>query len=163
MNAAQAKQAKPVALKRGFTLIELVFVIAITGILAMMLVPRFTGQQVVAELGYFQDLVASLRYAQKLAVSSGCAVRASVTSNGYALHRPVDISCDTSSFPAAVLRPDGSTAAGSLPSGASVSGSLPLTVVFRADGSTDLGADATLAIGTYVLTLHAASGAVQTQ
>ena len=147
----------------GFTLIELVFVIAITGILAFILAPRFTGQQAVPELGYFQDIVAALRYAQKQAVASGCAVQASVTSSGYALYRPADASCDTSSFANPVLRPDGAAATGSLPAGVSVSGSLPLTVVFRADGGTDLSADTTLAVGTYVLTLNAASGAVQTQ
>lgn len=53
----------------GFTLIELVGVMVLTGMLAVVLLPRFSGTGAF-EAGAFRDEVASaLRYAQKSAVS----------------------------------------------------------------------------------------------
>ena len=52
----------------GFTLIELVTVIAILGIVAVAAIPRLIDRQVFDSRGFSDQVTASLRYAQKQAI-----------------------------------------------------------------------------------------------
>jgi len=68
----------------GYTLVELVVVMAIAGLLAAFIAPRFWSQQSFSERGYADELAAALRFAQKAAVITGCPARLTLTSSGYA-------------------------------------------------------------------------------
>jgi len=55
---------------RGFTLVELVVTIAVAGILAVTLVPRFAKKSDFDQVGFHDQVVASLRYARQIAIAS---------------------------------------------------------------------------------------------
>jgi MSHA pilin protein MshC len=54
---------------RGFTLIEMVVVIAILGLLAAVIGPRFIGRDAFASRGFFDEAQSVVRYAQKTAIA----------------------------------------------------------------------------------------------
>jgi len=53
---------------RGFTLIEMVVVIAILGLLAAVIGPRFIGRDAFASRGFYDEAQSVVRYAQKTAI-----------------------------------------------------------------------------------------------
>ena len=70
---------------RGFTLTELVVVLAVLGVLAAVAAPRLVSNQVFAERMYAEDVAAQLRYAAEIARLSDCPVRFNLSATGYAL------------------------------------------------------------------------------
>lgn len=56
-------------LERGFSLVELIAVIVITGVLAAVATPRFIGNDAFAARGAYGTLLSALRFAQKTAVA----------------------------------------------------------------------------------------------
>ncbi len=62
----------------GFTIVELVAVIVITGIIAAIAAPRFIGVDAFDARGSFSTLVSALRYAQKTAIAQRTTVCMSV-------------------------------------------------------------------------------------
>ena len=58
----------------GFTLIELVLVLIITGILTVVSIPRFADVDKFRERAFADGALAAVRYFQKLAISTGCDV-----------------------------------------------------------------------------------------
>jgi len=54
---------------RGFTLIEMVVVIAILGLLAAVIGPRFVGRDAFASRGFYDEAQSVVRYAQKTAIA----------------------------------------------------------------------------------------------
>ena len=53
----------------GFTLAELIVTIAVLGILAAVIVPRFAARDAFASRGFFDEATETVRYAQKLSVA----------------------------------------------------------------------------------------------
>lgn len=130
--------------RRGFTLVELVSVLVIAGLLLAVVGPRFFDVGTFRGQGYSRTVLSALSYARQYAVSSGCQVRFSIDSSGYALtQRAVD--CTSGAFSRTVTDPGrGSGFSGPIPDGVSVS-PLPTTVVFDAAGSAS--ASKTLDVG----------------
>lgn len=55
--------------ERGFTLVELILVMAIAGVLAAVAVPRLVGNNSFDTRGFSDQLAATVRFAQKLAIA----------------------------------------------------------------------------------------------
>lgn len=147
----------------GLTIVELTLVIVIIGVLGALAGPRFFDNRTFQERAYAEELASAARYAQKVAIGSGCRVRLTVGPTNYSLAQqaPQSGHCDPAdnTFPVAVMLPTGQAAAGTAPSGVSVAPSG--VVVFDALGRTNLGADASVSIGPFSLTLEAGSGLVR--
>jgi MSHA pilin protein MshC len=66
---------------RGFTLTEVVMVIAIMGILAVMVGPRLMSSQPFESRGFYDEAKAVVRYAQKVAIAQRRTIRVCVEAN----------------------------------------------------------------------------------
>ncbi len=69
----------------GFTLVELVMVMIITGILAVAVVPRFFDRSTFERRGFYDETLAVLRYAQKAAIAQRRTVCVSFSANSATL------------------------------------------------------------------------------
>jgi MSHA pilin protein MshC len=96
MDIAPRLFKRPSPYNCGFSLIELVAVLLIIGILAVVVVPRFSGGDVYHARGFLDETVAAARYAQRLATTSGCAVQFAVDASGYSLE--FENPCGSGSF-----------------------------------------------------------------
>ncbi len=67
--------------RRGFTLVELVMVMVITGVLAVAVIPRFFNRQDFQDKGFYDETLAVLRYGQKAAIAQRRTVCVTFTSN----------------------------------------------------------------------------------
>lgn len=143
----------------GFTMIELILVIVITGILAAVVGPRFFNRQVFDERLYFEEALAAVRYGQKLAVASGCFIQVSLDGAGYRLRRADN--CTAGDFNREVQGADGQVPfAAAVPSGVNVAAGNPaFPVVFDSLGRPSSAASAT--IGPFIIRVNADTGLVQ--
>lgn len=69
--------------RNGFSLIELVIVLAIVGVLAVFVVPRITATQGITLSAVTAQLAASIRYTQSLAMSRGQRYRINFVASAY--------------------------------------------------------------------------------
>lgn len=161
---AQRKDARAVFV-RGYTLIELVIVLSITGILAASLGPRFFTQSVFSQRGYADELAAALRLTQKAAVASGCAAQLTVTATSYAaaLQAGSGNACNSAdtTWSTSVVGPDGTAVEDSAPSGTTASP----TGAYQFDdqGRLTSSPGTTLTIGARTVTIVPGTGFVQVQ
>lgn len=144
----------------GYTLVELVLVIAILAILAAFAAPRFFDQRTFDERGYADALAGALRATQKAAIASGCSARVEIDANGFRarLQAGSGNACDPTdtTWTVPVRLPDGDTVEGAARATVSPAST---TITFDAAGA-PFGGAATLAIGTWRVTTDAATGHV---
>lgn len=148
--------------QRGFTLIELVTLIAILGVISVTALPKFFNYSMFQERGFFDDTLSAFRYAQKLAVVTGCNVQVFTSSNQYQLMRPAlsDRSKCTSTtagdFTQAVIRPGSTSSYQGSQSGVAISNA---TVYFTSKGSTAT-ASTNVTVGSRTISVVQATGFV---
>jgi len=144
----------------GFSLIELIMLLVTMGILALVLTPLFERKPFY-EKGFYDEVAAAARYARTLAVTSGCEVQLSISSNAYVLNqRATD--CTTGAFTKNVIHPGGRAATFSGSAPAEIT--LAMTnnpVVFKALGNTADQIDRTVTVGSKSFTIIGATGFVQ--
>jgi MSHA pilin protein MshC len=149
----------------GYTLIELVVVMAVAGVLAAYIAPRFWNQQTFSDRGYVDELAAALRAAQKAAVITGCPAEINLTSSSFSAAQqaasgntcnPADTSWST-----LLLSADGSAIADTAPANtmASPAGSFQ----FDTQGRLSSSPATTITVGTHTITIVAGTGLVQVQ
>lgn len=146
---------------RGYSLIELVTVLALLGVVAAFAAPRFFSTDVFSARGYADELGAALRVAQKVAVASGCPVRLDIDATGYRGWQQAAAAghCDagSASWTMAVVMPDGQQLVGSAP--ADVPATTADQVIFDGRGQ-PLGGSRTFPVGPHMVTVEANSGFV---
>jgi MSHA pilin protein MshC len=145
---------------RGFTLIELIMVMVITGILAAVVGPRFFDRQVFDERLFFEESIGAVRYGQKLALASGCLTQVSLGSSGYQLRQAANCSSDAS-YSLVVIGADGQAYADTpVPNAVTVT-TTNFPVTFDSLGR-PIGGAASARIGSFSLRITADTGLVQT-
>jgi len=146
----------------GYTVIELVLVIALLAILSAVAAPRFFDNTAFDERAYVDELASSLRYAQKVAVASGCRVRVDIAASSYSLTQQIPQAghCDPAdaSFPLQVRLSTGEVMSGSAPTG--IVAAPAVSVVFDALGRTNFATNQALTVGSHSLLIQADSGLV---
>jgi MSHA pilin protein MshC len=153
----------------GYTLVELVVVITITGIMAAYIAPRFWTQQTFSDRGYVDELAAALRSTQKAAVITGCAAQLTLSTSSYVANQQKQAtSGDTNTcnpndttWPTPLLSADGSAIQNTAPANTTASPS----GIFRFDtqGRLSLSPATTVTVGTHTITILAGTGLVQVQ
>ncbi len=144
---------------RGYSVVELVVIIAVVAILAATAMPRFFDLSTFQDRAFYDEAIASVRYAQKLAIATRCPVRVEFTAAGYSLARPANNAlCDTGPYNTAVADPSNLQAvyARSAPGGTEPTAA---NFSFTAGGTT--AADVVIVIGDRSFRVHAATGFVQ--
>jgi MSHA pilin protein MshC len=145
---------------RGFTMVELIIVIVITGILAAVVGPRFFDRRVFDERLFFEESLGAVRYGQKLALASGCYIRARVDATGYALSYAS--ACD-----GVVGQPSGGGYAADNPQAVKVESALdvtfnPLGCVSSTNTCPSAATTFSAEIGGFTFVVHAATGFIET-
>ncbi len=89
----------------GFTMIELVMVMVLTGILAVAVIPRFAKKSAFDERGFFDQSKDMVRYAQKVAIAQRRDVFVNVIANTICLTYVSDLTCSTAVVANQVINP----------------------------------------------------------
>lgn len=146
----------------GFTLVELVATLTIAAILAAAAGPRLLSSQPFAARGYADDIAAALRQSRAVAMASGCPVRFTITTTGYAAAQRAASGTHCASaggWTTPVLKGDGRPLSAWPPAAANVQAAS--TLIFASDGALS-GGGASIVIGPHVVAVDA-GGWVQRQ
>jgi len=108
----------------------------IIGILATVAGPRFFDLDTFNQRGFYDEVLSAVRYAQKLAISSGCEVQFTVTTDtSYALNQHIT-DCITGAFTRGVYNPgtQAPSFTNNIPSGSALSMTPVSAIIFNAQG-----------------------------
>jgi prepilin-type N-terminal cleavage/methylation domain-containing protein len=149
----------------GYTLVELVVVITITGIMAAYIAPRFWSQQTFSDRGYVDELAAALRSTQKAAVITGCAAQLTLSTSSYVARQQAALgnACNPNdaTWSTPLLSADGSAIQNTAPANTTAS---PIGVFqFDTQGRLSSSPATTITVGTHTITILAGTGLVQVQ
>lgn len=146
----------------GWTLAELVVVIAVLAIVAALAAPRSPDRDLFAARGYAVELAAAARLSRAIATASACPVRLQISSAGYLALQPAMLGthCAPASggFVSAVARASGGQIQGVAPAGLPPVGVLQWT--FNTDGTVQVVGGAVAAVGLQSIAVDPATGAV---
>jgi MSHA pilin protein MshC len=160
-----APQRVRFARHRGYTLVELVVVMAVTGILAVYIAPRFWNQQSFSDRGYADELAAALRVTQKAAVISGCPAELILQANSYSAAQQAASgnTCNQAdtSWSTPLIGADGAAIQDTAPTNTSASPTG--TFLFDTQGRLTSSPGTTLTVGTHTITLDPGTGLIQVQ
>jgi MSHA pilin protein MshC len=149
----------------GYTLVELVVVMAVAGILAAYVAPRFWNQQSFSDRGYADELAAALRFTQKAAVISGCPAQLILQASSYSAAQQAASgnACNAAdtSWSTPLIGADGSTIQDAAP--ANTSASPTGTFQFDTQGRLTVYAGTSITVGTHTITLTPGTGLIQVQ
>ncbi|MAG30583.1 MAG: hypothetical protein CL908_06770 [Deltaproteobacteria bacterium] len=148
----------------GFTVVELVVLIAVVGILASVAAPRFLSMNEFASPQASRQALSDLRFAQRLASGSGCPVQVDFEADGYTLTQRTG--CRTGAFTLPLVDPVTNVAPFSitLPSGVVATSDVdPLVFDALGRATTTAGevVDATLSVGGLPLETIGETGLVR--
>lgn len=129
--------------QRGFTMTELVVIMVIVGILAAVVLPRFSDNEVFQSLGAADQAKAALRYGQKVAI---------------ARRRNVNVTISAAAEPDCGTALTGGNVNCVISDRVTVAPPLPLTVTFDALGRPN--AATVLTVGTIAINVAAETGYV---
>ena len=142
--------------ERGFTLVELVMIMIITGILAAYAVTRYPSQGAVTGSSQAQRFARDLRHAQMLASTWGRHLVVTVTGAGYSVACAVAGTAPCTGVPAPVTDPvTGSAFSVTLRDGATLAG--PASVRFDSMGRPSTGVAPATGATTYTLSAGGSS------
>lgn len=143
---------------RGYTLVELVVIIAIIGILAVYVSSRFFSSGSFQGRRFFDQVESAVRYARQVAIASGCPVQVTLTAGSYTLKQ--GSTCNSGTYSVSVINPgSGQAFTDNAPSGVTISPAA--TLIFSTTGAvTGIGATQQFTIGSHTFTLIAATGYV---
>lgn len=158
------------ASRTGFTIVELVTVIALVGILAAVSGPRFFDLDGFTGEFFFSDTLAAVRYAQKLAIATGCNTQVTIAANSYTVNLqdgPPDVNgCAGAGYAQVVVHPGTreSGYSGTAPSGvvlASPDSPFLFDSLGRSmDAATQTVSDATITVGARTISVVGETGLV---
>jgi len=154
----------------GFTLIELITVIAILGVLAVVVGPRFASTGVFEARTFYDDVLQAIRYAQAKASGTGCLTQIDFTASGFRVQ--VDSDCNSANglSLADITSPDGFDAGytelSTLPAGVTYSATVD-PLVFDPEGRARnsslavLSSTAQVTVGSEAIRIDGATGYVR--
>lgn len=143
----------------GFTIIELVVVIMLTGILAFTVLPKLLVLQVFDDRGFHNNTLAALRYAQKAAIAQRHTVCLSFTSTSVTAttssSAPPSANCDTN-----LGGPNGTSPYQVTARGTSAYTNIPVAFNFSALGRASVGQTIQIGNVTQSIKIEAETGYV---
>ncbi len=146
----------------GWTLAELVVVIAVLAIVAALAAPRSLDRDLFAARGYAVELASAARLSRAVAMASACPVQLQINTAGYVALQPAiqgtHCAAASSGFVTTVPRASGGQIQGIAPAGLPPPGALQWT--FNGNGSVQVVGSAVAAIGPQSIAVDPVTGVI---